>query len=493
MEWLNFSSWIRYNSNCVSVIFDPFGHCEMRKLNLTGLFSLMLLGSATFVGCAEGDNRAVNSQEPPAKVEPSTEASGEAASSTGDTAAAADTVPADARPADPAAPEMTLDEPSELAEATEPPAELVIGDPAPPIAISKWINGEPFSAYTPDKVHVVEFWATWCGPCLSSMPHIATLQEEYGDKLAVVGVTAEDDETVSAFMKQTSGDGEKKWSEVLTYRIALDDNGKTNAAFMEAAGQNGIPCAFIVGKTGQIEWIGHPMEIDEPLKQIVEGNWDSEKAKVTANEAKEVREALNKVGPKVDEAVSSGDFETAVKLVDGLIERFPTNKDLPMIRFQCLIGGGMSEQANTTAKTLIENAQGDARLLDQLAWMMVTGPEAPGVDLELALSAAQKAVELTEEKDVSAIETMARVQFRKGNVEDAVSLQKKTLELATNPRQVQQLTAGLKKYEEALQPKEAAPAEPEVKPETPAEPEAKEETPAEPEAKEETPAEPEAN
>ncbi len=42
---------------------------------------------------------------------------------------------------------------------------------------------------------------------------------------------------------------------------------------MEAAGQNGIPCAFIVGKDQKIEWIGHPMQMDAVLEQVVSDSW----------------------------------------------------------------------------------------------------------------------------------------------------------------------------------------------------------------------------
>ena len=120
---------------------------------------------------------------------------------------------------------LNLEEPSEMVEDS---SELVIGDPAPMIVISKWINGEPVTAYVPEKVYIVEFWATWCGPCLKSMPHIASLQAEYGDSVTIVGVTAEDDATVSKFMTDLAGQGDKTWSDVLTYRIATDDDGKTN-------------------------------------------------------------------------------------------------------------------------------------------------------------------------------------------------------------------------------------------------------------------------
>ena len=135
----------------------------------------------------------------------------------------------------------------------------------------------------------------------------------------------------------------------------------------------------------------------------------------------------------------------------------------------------MSEPANETARALIEKAGDDGRQLDQLAWMMATAPEAKGIDFDIALSAAQKAVTLSEEKDVSAIETLARVHFRKGNVAEAVALQKKCLELAPAvPETAAEPAAAEPAAAEPEAPAEPEAAAPEAKPETPAaEPEAK--------------------
>ncbi len=390
----------------------------MCKLNLAKSLSVLFIGTGLLAGCNEGGT-------------PSTPKSQTAESA--------------AEKAEDDGTEMVLDEPQEMADES---GDLVIGSAAPSIAIAKWISGEPVTSFAKDSVYVVEFWATWCGPCLASMPHIASLQTEYGDKVTFIGVSDEDAETVSGFMEQTSGSG-KTWSEVLTYRIAVDDDRKTTAAYREAAGRDGIPCAFIVGKSGSIEWIGHPIEIDVPLKQIVDGTWDSKKAKQLAREESQVRQALNETGPKIDQAINSEDYASAVSLVDGLLKRFPTNAELQLIRFRCLLVGGMWDDVNKSAKILIEASNNDARELDQLAWMLATGSEEPGADLELALSAIKRAVELTHEEEISPIETMARVYFRMGNVDEAIALQKKTLQLASNPRQIQQLSAGLAKYEEA--------------------------------------------
>src|SRR5690606_10442976 len=73
------------------------------------------------------------------------------------------------------------------------PASLKAGDPAPPLKASKWLQGDEVKRFEPGKVYVVEFWATWCGPCIAFMPHLAELQARYKDKgVTVIGITSRD-------------------------------------------------------------------------------------------------------------------------------------------------------------------------------------------------------------------------------------------------------------------------------------------------------------
>ena len=135
-------------------------------------------------------------------------------------------------------------------------------------------DGPEVKAFEPGKVYVVEFWATWCGPCVVMMPHLGDIQEELGPKgVTVIGFTAKDPnntpEQVAKFVEKR---GDK-----LGYTIAFADDRETYDAYMKAAGQDGIPCSFVIGKDGKIAYIGHPLFLDEVLPKVLAGTWDAAK------------------------------------------------------------------------------------------------------------------------------------------------------------------------------------------------------------------------
>jgi len=299
-------------------------------------------------------------------------------------------------------------------------AKLAVGDKAPAMGIAKWIKGSPVESFETGKIYVVEFWATWCGPCRTSIPHLTELQKKYADKnVKIIGVSSEDEEKVVA-------DFVTKQADKMDYIVAWDREGETNEAYMTASGQQGIPTAFIVGKQGTIEWIGHPMEMDEVLDKVVGGSWD---AKAYAEEQRIVQE----LAKEFQKAGRAGDVDAMVAVAKKGLEKAPKQAGrMAMIAIDQQLGAGKVAEATAWSKELIGGAfKDDAMMLNAIAWGMVDPQrDLKGVDLDTALAAAKRADELTGNKDPQVLDTLARVYFKKGDKAKAVELQTKAVELA---------------------------------------------------------------
>ncbi len=139
-----------------------------------------------------------------------------------------------------------------------------IGDSAAPIEVADWVKGDAFSLddMKGKKIVVVEFWATWCGPCVASIPHLSEMQEAFaGRGVVFLGITGEDSATAKPFVD--------KMGDKMNYVVACDKNGATSKGYLGAFGVNGIPHAFIVDRDGNIAWHGHPMSgLDKELEKL---------------------------------------------------------------------------------------------------------------------------------------------------------------------------------------------------------------------------------
>jgi len=130
-----------------------------------------------------------------------------------------------------------------------------VGDKAPKLSVAEWIKGQPVDmrADLGKHVYIVEFWATWCAPCMYTIPHLTQVQKEFKNRgLICVSISTEGPEKVKPFVE--------KMGDKMDYTIGIDNNGQTSRAYMEAANQNGIPHAFVINTQGRLVWHGHPMD-----------------------------------------------------------------------------------------------------------------------------------------------------------------------------------------------------------------------------------------
>lgn len=325
------------------------------------------------------------------------------------------------------------------------PFALMVGDKAPPITIAEWIKGSEVKGFQPGRVYVVEFWATWCGPCIAAFPHLSELQKQYADKgLTVIGVTSADTRgnTLEKSKKMVADKGDK-----MAYTVAWDDERKTTEAWMQAAGRRGIPCSFVVDKQGRIAFIGHPMQLDAPLAEILADKYDLDAATTKYAEKAAIEARAIKLQQTFAEARKAGEWEAATRAADELVAEGPNYIQYAALKFDTLLTGKKDDAAAYAwAREVLSGVGKDhPGVLNQMAWSIVD-PESTveNRDLDLALKMAERANELTRNADPGILDTVARVHFTKGDIQKAIELQTRAVEL--EPK----LEKTLIEYKEAL-------------------------------------------
>jgi peroxiredoxin len=137
---------------------------------------------------------------------------------------------------------------AEAGKGAEPaPAAFGIGQPAPDFALKDLEGREVRLSDQRGKAVVVDFWATWCGPCRAVMPHLQALSEQY-DQLEVLAVSLDQNPgaAVPPFAKKHG----------LTFTLLADPRSPEVA--QQWGGIRSIPTSFLVDPEGKVvhRWVG---------------------------------------------------------------------------------------------------------------------------------------------------------------------------------------------------------------------------------------------
>lgn len=154
---------------------------------------------------------------------------------------------------------------------------LFIGDAAPSFPRLEFIKGRAFTAFEPGQVYVLECWATWCGPCVATFPHLTQLQQQY-PQVTILGAAIWEDDINE--VRQFASEREAEMGYTLAFNPAAtaEQPGDIPGSWLKPSWQEGIPTAFLIDQQGRIAWFGHPMELDAPLAEVVAGTFDIERA-----------------------------------------------------------------------------------------------------------------------------------------------------------------------------------------------------------------------
>lgn len=293
---------------------------------------------------------------------------------------------------------------------------LTVGSAVPALEGITWLQGEEVKALNEKgKVYILECWATWCGPCVSIIPHVNDLHKKYADKgLVIIGMNVFEDGVDKA------KDFLKKQGEGMSYRVAYSGGreGAFGKTWLQAAGVDSIPRALVV-IDGKLILNTHPSALnDEMIEKLLSGKFDAATyEKEQAAKQKEAEELRAKVGPlfqaqKWDEIITfantlKNDNPAKVQLLLTAVSRKADWKALATLR---------DEVSKETYKGV------KVTEIDEMAALsMAKGDDSAAFATKALADLAAPA------KDAEAMEVMhatvikARLQFLAGKTDDSIA------------------------------------------------------------------------
>jgi thiol-disulfide isomerase/thioredoxin len=290
------------------------------------------------------------------------------------------------------------------------PTPLEIGSKAPSLKEVYWVKGETLDVGK--QLTIVECWATWCGPCLQTIPHLTELQKKYAGKLEIIGITQEDKETVLPFVEQMGNQ--------MDYRVAIAPDSVYDSYMADITG---IPHSFLVDANGKLIWHCHPAEIEPILDSYITG-------KITESKLIELSACKKSYDETMQEI--SQDGENAKELIKNLFDiakkMLAIYPDQPQV-FQTVVYLASMIGEYDLIESLCKSIKKDFFAPETLANFVSTGLLEFAGNSQVAFAYSIDWIEFALEKkpeDPYFLTVYARLLYLIGLLDKAIEIQKKS-------------------------------------------------------------------
>lgn len=297
-----------------------------------------------------------------------------------------------------------------------------------------FLQGAPVEHWEKDKVYIFEFWATWCGPCLASVPHIETLHKYITREnlpIQIIGVNIRDRVKPEKLLNFLS-----RLDTPPSYTIAVDTDKRTDKHWLKPLKVIGIPFSVAV-KNGKVIWSGHPIRLSTDLvRSMTRADFTTHVSRKSPKQREaEARRRVN----EISHLFSLGKTEDAEQALHALIadDDVPASQKIAALEEPCsrALRAGEFRKMNAAlrrqAETLPRSFQNLIRVLNFILTTDDIPPEER--DYALAIECIQKADALCSDMpgQRSFLQTrLGEIYEARGNTEEAQAAHQTAWELS---------------------------------------------------------------